>query len=149
MSYDLRIWSVNPIDSLGFFCQKNNWKVENNSALYSKKDWQIMVGSSEKVESEDITDEIPALLAGIGYVTEINLEPIYASQTARAFLDKVAKDVAKEIVGVIENQQEGTLSLSFRNKKIHPSSSQKRRAFFRNQHEVVVQREQCGYERFA
>lgn len=40
--------------------------------------WQATVSPSVKAEPEDVSDEFFAALPGIGYLTEVNIEPISA-----------------------------------------------------------------------
>jgi len=129
MSYDIRIWSIKRAELSEIFPSQDDWKIQNNSAYYQKKDWQIIVSESAKVENEDIEDDVSSLLSGIKYVTDITLEPIHAPETARALLDKVAKNIAKNSVGVVENLQDDTFSLPTGIKKFIPIKRENKQRF--------------------
>jgi len=105
VSYDLQIWSVRRFDS-SFLRRSSEWQQSRGGDWsFSKGDWQIVINSSDKVLPEDVPDEISALLPGIAYMTELNLEGDTPDK-AQKFLLSTAKDIAKGAHGVIENQQE-------------------------------------------
>jgi hypothetical protein len=64
MSYDLQVWSVRPLQQ-NAFRHPEMWLTKSASWTLERKDWQIVVSSSDKVETEDIPDEINMLLPGI------------------------------------------------------------------------------------
>jgi hypothetical protein len=50
-------------------------------------------------------------IVGIGYLTELNLSPIHAPETARKFLSRSAAAIAKEIHGVVFDPQADQVTL--------------------------------------
>lgn len=110
MSYDLNIWSVNPVrfpDSLPVI---GNWSFVDDQAYYDGGSWLIAIGASQRVENDDIPEQVVPLLAGVQHLTELNLEPIDAPERARQALRRIAKHVAKQERGVIEDPQAETFT---------------------------------------
>src|SRR6516164_538078 len=95
MSYDLQIWSVNPVRLPDYLPEKSGWNKSDGSYSPHSKDWTLIIGESDRVETEDIPDEIKHALSGIRFVTELNLSPIDAATTALATLERIASSIAK------------------------------------------------------
>lgn len=128
MSYDIRIWSINKTKIPDTFTEEG-WVKEDESARLPKGDWQIVVNESVKVEKEDIPEEIQPLLPGIKYLTELNLEPIHAPKSAKKVLIKTAKNIAKDIVGIVEDPQDDTVMAPSGLKRFVPPSRKKDERF--------------------
>lgn len=110
MSYDLEIWSVKPVPLPESLPVVGNWTMRDGSAEYQGRGWQILIAPSQPVDIEDVPSEVTPLLAGVQHLTELTLEPIGAPQAARKLVHQVAKHIAKQAVGIVEDQQEGTLT---------------------------------------
>ena len=105
MSYDIQIWSVDPLPLPEALPDAKKWQPEGSAWVRVSKHWQIVVGSSVKALPEDVPLDIVGLLPGIGYLAELNLEPIGAPKSARRLLETVAKRLAKAAHGVVLDQQ--------------------------------------------
>lgn len=108
MSYDLNIWSVRRFEP-AFLQQREKWKqAGGNFWHWPSKGWQIALAASSEVEPEDVPEEVAALLPGIGWLTELNLEGD-APKAAMALARKSAKEIAKAAHGVVEDPQEDAI----------------------------------------
>jgi hypothetical protein len=123
MSYDLQIWSVRSLNS-PCFSHPEQWLREAAGWVYSKTNWQIVVGASDKVLPEDVPDEVAKLIPGIRYLIEVNLE---GKRTREAFrlAQSTANSVAKAKHGVIVDQQEGTVRMGSGVKRFVPQKAEK------------------------
>src|SRR5688572_28298512 len=96
MSYDLQIWSVRPCNL--------------REGIKPRKTWQIVVNPSDKVLLEDVDEEILASIAGVSYLTELNLEG-KATKQACQLLHSTARKLAKQSHGVVFDPQTDRLTL--------------------------------------
>jgi len=64
-----------------------------------------------KVLPEDVPETVAQTLPGIAYLTELNLSPIDAPETARKFLSRSAAAIAKAIHGVVFDPQADYVTL--------------------------------------
>jgi len=118
MSYDLKIWSSGKIPENNLILTNAGYKLNNDFIVRAGNDWQVVISRSVVVESEDIPDKIMQSLPGISYMTEINIEPISAPDKIRNETLRLCKTLAKEMKGVVEDPQEGTIKLPSGVKKI-------------------------------
>lgn len=104
MSYDLRIYTINKPDFSGI---KNMPNIEMNedAIILPSKNHQIVISKDTPIENEDIPQQISKELPGLSYLIECNLEPWTDNENRIKELLKVAKIIAKESIGVIENPQ--------------------------------------------
>ena len=109
MSFDLRIWSVSPVSLAEGLSESVGWHEQSGGWSYEGKRWNIVVGSSDRVEPEDVPEEVMTILPGIAFMTELNLSPIDAADAGRRFLTRTAKSLAKAAYGVIEDPQNDTI----------------------------------------
>ena len=72
--------------------------------------WQIVVCSPSRVEPEDIPKEMSRAIPGIGFLTEMSVEPIHAPKSALAIATRTARAIARVAHGVIVDQQNSTVS---------------------------------------
>ena len=107
MSYDIRIWSVNKPE-YGDILKDKGFERINSSFIYSHNRWQIVIGDPCSIDQEDIPKEIIAVLPGIQYVTEFNVEGDYP-QKAMQLLDSISINIAKKAFGIVVDEQEGTV----------------------------------------
>jgi len=129
MSYDINIWSINSVDDLKQSILEEGFKeLADNSYSLESKNWQITLHQST-AEDEDVPDEALSLLPGIKYMLELHLEPISAPKTAYTQLNKLAKILARQTTGVIEDKQEDTYSLPSGIKKYNPPKREKEERF--------------------
>jgi hypothetical protein len=108
MSYDIQIWSIEQIAPDEDLLLDEKFLVEGSGWVYRTKNWQIVIGRSQKVIDEDLPEGMEALLPGIQFVADIILEPIHAPKTAHAKLASISRKLAKSSHGVILDQQLGT-----------------------------------------
>lgn len=120
MSYDLKIWSTNKPNFDEDFINHNNLIAVDDLIIYREKEWQIVINSVNKVEDEDIPENISSLLPGICYCTEINLEPISAPKKAQKVLDKISTIIAKSSYGLIVDEQNDTVKTPSGIKRLNP-----------------------------
>lgn len=128
MSYDIRIWSSNPIDLQNSCPANEGWLIENSLAHYTKDGWQIIVTDSAKLETEDIPEEALTLIANLSYLTEVVLEPGQAPTQARAIMNEFVKSISCQLQGVIEDSQEGSFYLYDLSGVKHTSPAKKKKA---------------------
>lgn len=109
MSYDLQIWSVRPYlgDS---FSDPQLWQSVSRAWTYERKNWQIVVSASDKVEPEDIPQDVSKILPSIEWLSHLNLEGA-RTQAAERLLRTTADLIARSAHGVIVDPQEGTVRL--------------------------------------
>lgn len=109
MSYDIQVWSVNPIDLSDFFSEDNSWKHEDPFWVKRTYNWQIVITPPVKVLDEDLPEGADAALPGIRYLVDINLEPISAPKSSFNLMTSIANKISKETKGIVFNQQTGSL----------------------------------------
>jgi hypothetical protein len=109
MSYDLQVWSVRPLRPEAFR-QPGIWQKEPVSWTHARKNWQIVVSASDRVELEDVPEEVGKLLPGIEWLTNLNLEG-KASAEALRLAHSVATDIARSGHGAVLDQQDGSIRL--------------------------------------
>ncbi len=109
LSYDLHIWSVRPFQRsfLNRPGQPDGPGAEE--CALCGKGWQIVINASDRVLSEDVENEIAALLPGIEYLTELNLEGD-ATNAAKKLLFSTARRIAKQTHGVVADPQTDGIS---------------------------------------
>lgn len=118
MSYDLRVWTVRRPD-IGQLATDPQSPPEDQVRLVGRT-WQIVVTDPVTVEGEDVPVEVDEALPGIGFLTELNLEPIGAPSQAHTALRRIAKRIAAEAHGVIEDPQQDTLQFGAAVKRFTP-----------------------------
>jgi hypothetical protein len=110
MSYDIQVWSVQKPDLVEIASNLEGWKRSEHLLVFQKKAWQIVIGPSSQVEEEDIPEEVFKTLPGIQHLTEMNLEPIHAPESARKRLLSTGNRIAKSSYGVVYDPQKDTIS---------------------------------------
>jgi len=111
MSYDLQVWTAKEPSLSEVLDRSIGWETSNHSWLYQRGSWAVIINQSVRALAEDLPSEVARALPGIGYLTELNLSPISASDTARKFLLRAATLIAKRTHGVILDPQSGTVTL--------------------------------------
>jgi len=109
MSYDLQVWSVKPL-SPEAFPNPGLWQRESAAWTHARKNWQIVVSASDRVEPEDIPEEISKLLPGIEWLTNLNLEG-HATTEAFRLARSAARRIARSSYGAVLDQQDGSIRL--------------------------------------
>lgn len=104
MSYDLRIYTINKPDFSGIN-NMPNIEMNEDAIILPSKNHQIVISKDTPIENEDIPQQISKELPGLSYLIECNLEPWTDNENRIKELLKVAKIIAKESIGVIENPQ--------------------------------------------
>ena len=110
MSYDIELWSVRSSDLPGALPANAGWEEQAGQWVSSKGGWQVVVAQSDRVEPEDVPEEVMPLLPGIEYLTRLHLEPVSAPRSAHALLARVARSLAKDAHGVVFDPQEGSVT---------------------------------------
>jgi hypothetical protein len=105
VSYDIQIWSVDPIPLPSALPDVGRWKQEGGGWVRANQNWQIVLGSSVKALPEDVPEGIGGLLPGISYLTELNLEPVGAPKIAYKLLRTVSNRLGKAAHGVVFDPQ--------------------------------------------
>lgn len=118
MSYDLQVWSIYPATRTSLK-DGLNWEDEQSTWVHAGHAWQIVVSHSDRVLPEDIPDEAVALLPGIQYLTQLNLEG-KSSEASRRLVLSVATILARTCHGVLADPQEGTCSTPSGIKRLEP-----------------------------
>ena len=110
MSYDLRIYTVK---NLGLTCLQNlpNAEENENYFMLRYKNYDITVWKETPIEEEDIPQHICKEIPGLKYLIEFNLSPISSDEKKIKEALRIAKIVAKENIGVIENPQTNEINL--------------------------------------
>jgi hypothetical protein len=109
VSYDIQIWSVDPIPLPDALPDVEKWQQEGGAWVRASKDWQIVIGSSVKVLFEDVPEDVARVVPGISYLAELNLEPIGAPKSAHKLLSTVSKRLGKAAHGVVLDPQADTV----------------------------------------
>lgn len=109
MSYDLQVWSTDPINPALALPDMAEWQSQENLLVCPQRGWQIVIGPYHRVEFEDVPEGVNAALSGVQHMTELNLEPIGAPRTAHALLRRIAKALAKSAHGVVVDVQSNTI----------------------------------------
>lgn len=106
MSYDLDIWSINPLgDTANALFSDNDFIEKEDHYCLSSKNWQIIVSQSQRIEIEDVPEEIIPIVPGVSYLTTLNLEPLTAPKSAISKVKKIARDLSKSINGIALDKQ--------------------------------------------
>lgn len=109
MSYDVQIWSVDPLPLPEALPDVEKWQREGGAWVRASRDWQIVIGSSAEVLLEDVPENVSGLIPGISFLTELNLEPIGAPGSAHKLLSTVSKRLSKAAHGVVFDPQADTV----------------------------------------
>ena len=110
MSYDLKIYTTQKQDYNLLVNQFN--MIENEECLILiHKDYQIVISREAVLNDEDIPQHIYNPLPGIRFLIECSLEPGIAEVKKIEELYKVAKVLAKNGIGLIEDLQTNDIVL--------------------------------------
>jgi hypothetical protein len=118
MSYDIRIWTT--------LEPKNQNLVEaghSPKTVAEGRGWLVNSSGSMQVADEDVPLEIANALPGIAYRVELNLEPYDAPALGRTKLLRLAKQIATECHGVVEDPQQDSMTLGTRVRRLSPLGS--------------------------
>jgi len=112
MSYDLEIWATRTPENLrSVVPDGDRWVARGESLVLDGGSWQIVLGGPEKVEDEDVPDNVRSALPGIRWLYPLNLEPLAAPAAARKSLKSTAKAVAVAAHGAVHDPQEDAVTL--------------------------------------
>jgi hypothetical protein len=84
---------------------KFNININEDGAVLELKKAQVVISNEMLVEEEDMPIQISKMLPGIQYLIECNLEPYTEDKKSISELMKLAKHIAQNGHGVIENPQ--------------------------------------------
>lgn len=102
MSYDLQIWSAEPV---ALPPSPDGWTQEGAAWLRAGRTSTVTIWNSTPAESEDAPDDVAAAIPGLAWVTELNLHPFDAPARAVADLTKLARKLAKAGRGAVYDPQ--------------------------------------------
>jgi hypothetical protein len=120
MSYDLGLWTVNPVPATAIRKLMPGAKISDTRVELAGNGWLVVIEHSAKVELEDIPDEVMAAFPGITWLNSVNIEPISAPSTTKAKIKNVLKTLAKEFDGVVEDPQTDTIIFPSGAKRFRP-----------------------------
>jgi hypothetical protein len=109
MSYDLQVWSVRALQP-DAFRQPELWERGASSWTHARKNWQIVISASDRVEPEDIPEEVSKLLPGIEWLTNLNLEGKRTAEALR-LSQSTAIDIARSSHGAVLDPQGDSVRL--------------------------------------
>lgn len=103
MSEDVQVWLTRPVE-LEALLSDSPWTVEASGIwIRPAGKWQLLVGPLDRVEAEDVPDEVAAVASGeIGWLVGITLEGRRAGEAARE-LRLLCDRVAADGKGVVED----------------------------------------------
>lgn len=126
MSYDIEIWSVQPLSLPDGISFGGRWTAHDDVSIHSGQNWQIIVHQSVAVDDQDIPELISRSLPGIANFTELSVEPSEAPEAARQLLLRNAKGLAKSSYGVVYDPQEDSVVLPSGVKKFVPPAREEK-----------------------
>lgn len=108
MSYDLRVWTALRPPLPASLPDPESWVLHGEAHSREGRNWQIVVSGPHEVLPEDVPAEVAGELPGIGFLTELSIEPITAPKSALQVAQKAARAIGKAAHGVVVDEQEGT-----------------------------------------
>ncbi len=109
MSYDLAVWTVAAPELPGMLPEPDRWDGSAGSHARVGRGWQVVVTGPHRVAPEDVPDEVQEVLPGIGFMTEVSLEPLSAPKSAMQLVVKTARAIGRGAHGAVADPQEGTV----------------------------------------
>jgi len=123
MSYDLQIWSTRPVDLPKALPEPATWRSSGTLWIRNGRNWQLVVGRSDRALPEDIPEEVDTLLPGIAFLTELNLSPITSQGSALRLIVRVGRALSKAAHGVVFDPQTETITTAKGVVRLQPFSS--------------------------
>ncbi len=120
MSYDLQVWSVEPVALPQALPEPTKWRAAGAAWTRAGRAWQIEVCGSSRALPEDLPAGVDAALPGIAHLAELGLEPSGAPESAYGLLLRTASALAKQAHGVVLDPQEGTLTTPRGVRRVQP-----------------------------
>jgi hypothetical protein len=111
MSYDLRLWTVEPVPADAIQKLLPNARIFDGGVEFAGMGWLASIGYSISVELEDIPDHVGAAIPGITSLIEVIIQPISAPDDAMDAVEEALKTLAKQFRGAVEDLQTDTLVL--------------------------------------
>jgi len=112
MSYDIEVYTVTCPEFSGSPFDQVDDPSASETRRISGKDWQVVIHGPDRVEDEDLSDEVSRAVPGLQYLTMIHVEPTSAPKRAYSLASQAARSLARRACGVIVDQQTGTISAS-------------------------------------
>ena len=103
MSIDLEVWSVRPASAASLLSSAE-WRADDHCWSIEERRGQVQVWKSDRVQLEDIQEDIARILPGIEFLTRITV----SGNASKALLDRassVAKQLAVSCHGVVFDPQ--------------------------------------------
>ncbi len=110
MSYHLRIWTVEQ-PQLGTALAALGFEFERDSYVSRSSQGQIVIPDPVAVEAEDVPDAISHQLPGLRYLAEAHVEPSPTEPAIVKNLASIARSIARDFRGVVEDPQTGEVLL--------------------------------------
>jgi hypothetical protein len=110
VSYDLQVWSVDPVKLPGQLPEIDKWRRDGKGWVRSGASSPLSVYPSDAVLAEDIPEGVERSLPGMAFLTSLTLSPIGASGSALKTMGNLALTLAKHARGVVFDPQTDTLS---------------------------------------
>lgn len=110
MSYDLRVWAVRSPELATVLPAPASWVLHAEEFVREGRTWQLVVAGPSRVEPEDVPEEVGCAIPGIGFLTELSVEPASAPKSALALAARTARAIAKAPRGVVADPQDDTVS---------------------------------------
>ena len=79
MSYDLQIWSIEPVRLPEALPDPAAWCDSAGSWIHEERGWQISIYESNRVKPEDVPEGVTRALPGIAFLAEIHVQPSTAA----------------------------------------------------------------------
>ncbi|MCL2806883.1 MAG: hypothetical protein FWD27_01755 [Coriobacteriia bacterium] len=111
MSYDLNIWSSEPVPQSSTLLADAGYKTSNGFMVREGEGWQVVISPCYRVDPEDVPFSIMQTLPDTSCLTGINVEPISAPAKVKKETLCLCKALAKEMQGAVEDSQTGILKL--------------------------------------
>ena len=105
MSYDLQIWSAEPVNLPP---STEGWSADGAAWLKSGRNSHVTIWNSTPAESEDAPEDIAAAVPGLAWFTDLNLHPFDAAPSAVTEFSRLARKLAKPVRGAIYDPQTDT-----------------------------------------
>lgn len=129
MSYDISMYTSKPMtqEIQENLCVKFDARKTEHSVIIEKKNWQIIIGLTQRIEEEDIPEELLEYTLDGKFALGIVLQPIGASQIAFATLQKIVKYLSEELNGIGYDGQAGEVIThkNYRNITLKPKKEKR------------------------
>jgi hypothetical protein len=110
LSYDLQVWATLDSDIRLSLPEAERWHEDNGVFVRDGRGWQVILGPTHRIESDDIPEGARGLLPGAQHMIELCPEPMGAPHSAYALLLRTAKALAVAAHGAILDPQADSIT---------------------------------------